>query len=51
MGTKRKRYTFRQGEIIDVEEFHDGSYGAPGEKREKREKPTKEQMQKVNAMQ
>lgn len=31
MGTKRKRYTFRQGEIIDVEEFHDGSYGAPGE--------------------
>ena len=51
MGTKRKRYIFRQGEIIDIEEFHDGNYGAPGGKREKREKPTKEQMQKVNAIQ
>ncbi len=51
MGTKRKRYIFRRGEIIDIEEFHDGNYGAPGGKREKREKPTKEQMQKVNAIQ
>lgn len=24
---KRKRYRFRQGDVIDVEEFHDGRYG------------------------
>lgn len=50
MATKRKTYKFRHGDIIDVEEFHDGNYGAPGEKRKKKEKPTKEQMQKVNSM-
>lgn len=49
MGTKRKTYRFRKGEIIDVEEFHDGRYGAPGKKREKRKKTTAEQMQIVNA--
>ena len=47
--TKRKQYRFRQGKIIEVEEYHDGKYGAPGCKREKRKKPTKEQMQAVNA--
>lgn len=46
---KRKKYTYRNEEVIDIEEFHDGRYGAPGEKRAKRAKPTKEQMQKVNA--
>ncbi len=46
---KRKRYYFRKGDIIDVEEFHDGRYGAPGHKRQKRAKPTQEQMQQVNA--
>lgn len=50
MAMKRKTYSFRQGDVIDVEEFHDGRYGAPGEKRQKRKKPTKEEMQKVNAM-
>lgn len=50
MATRRKIYTFRKGEVIDVEENHDGNYGAPGKRRMKRAKPTKEQMQKVNAM-
>lgn len=50
MAVKRKTYTFRKGNVIDVEEYHDGNYGAPGKRREKREKPTPEQMRKVNAM-
>jgi hypothetical protein len=50
MATKRKTYSFRRGDVIDVEEFHDGRYGAPGEKRQKRKKPTKEQMKMVNAL-
>lgn len=50
MGTKRKTYKFRHGDIIDTEEFHDGNYGAPGMRREKRKKPTEEQMRKVNAI-
>ena len=37
---KRKRYRFRQGDIIDVEESHDGRYGGPGTGRAKRAKPT-----------
>ena len=45
---KRKKYTFRQGEIVDVEEYHDGRYGAPGKRRAKKEKPTKEQVRAVN---
>lgn len=46
---KRKRYKFRGGDIIDIEEYHDGQYGAPGKRREKKEKPTKEQIRKINA--
>ena len=46
---KRKRYRFRQGDVIDVEEFHDGKYGGPGTGRAKRAKPTEEQMRVVNA--
>lgn len=46
---KRKIYKFRKGDIIDVEEFHDGQYGGPGKGRTPRAKPTEEQMQKVNA--
>lgn len=45
---KRKTYRLREGEIIEVEEFHDGNYGAPGRNREKKRKPTPEQMQRVN---
>lgn len=47
--TKRKQYRFRHGKIIDIEEYHDGRYGAPGCRREKKRKLTKEQMQAVNA--
>lgn len=50
MAVKRKTYRFRSGDIVDVEEFHDGDYGAPGKSRIKKKKPTKEQMQKVNAL-
>lgn len=48
--TKRKTYKFCEGKIIEVEECHDGAYGAPGKGRMKKEKPTPEQMQKVNAL-
>lgn len=50
MAVKRKTYKFRKGDIVDVEESHDGKYGAPGKGRAKKEKPTKEQMRVVNAM-
>lgn len=48
MGTIRKMYRFKN--FIEVEEYHDGRYGAPGEKRQKKKKPTPEQMEKVNQM-
>ena len=50
MAVKRKTYNLRRGEVIDVEEYHDGKYGAPGMKRSPRKKPTKEDIQKVNAL-
>lgn len=50
MATKRKQYHFRKGDIIEVEEFHDGNYGAPGHGRAKRKKPTEEQMRATNAL-
>lgn len=46
---KRKTYTYKEGVFIDVEEFHDGRYGSPGEKRMKKAKPTEGQMKRVNA--
>ena len=46
---KRKEYRFRKGKIVEVQEFHDGNYGAPGKKRIKKKKPTEEQMRQVNA--
>lgn len=48
MAIKRKTTEYRQGEIVDVEEFHDGNYGAPGKQREKKRKKTKEEIQKIN---
>ena len=48
MATKRKTYTFRKGDIVDVEENHDGRYGAPGVRRTKKSKLTEEQMQYIN---
>ena len=50
MATKRKITRLRRGDILGVEEYHDGRYGAPGMPRQKKKKPTKEDMQKVNAM-
>lgn len=50
MAVRRKTSKFRKGEIIDIEECHDGRYGAPGEKRVEKEKPTPEQMQLVNSL-
>ena len=48
MATKRKTYRYRNGDIIDIVEYHDGRYGAPGTKRAPRAKPTEEQIRKVN---
>lgn len=46
MATKRKRYIYEN--VIEVEEYHDGKYGAPGKKRDKKKKPTPDQMERVN---
>lgn len=46
----RKTYRLRKGKILEVEEYHQGNYGAPGKRRNKKEKPTKEQMQLINRM-
>lgn len=48
MAIKRKRYSYKGGDIEDIEEYHDGRYGAPGEKREKKRKATPEDIIKVN---
>lgn len=48
MAVKRNTYSFRQGEILDVEEHHDGNYGAPGRGRAKKRKATPEDMKRVN---
>ncbi len=50
MATKRKTYRFRRGDVIEVEEFHDGRYGGPGKGRMKKSKPTEEQIRKTNAL-
>lgn len=42
MGTKREEYRLRGGDILEIREFHDGRYGAPGQRREKKKKPTEE---------
>lgn len=43
---KRNMYVFKNA--IEVEEYHDGRYGAPGAKRQPKKKATKEQIEKVN---
>ena len=48
MAIKRKEYRFRKGDILDIEEYHDGKYGAPGGKRIKKRKATPEDMIRVN---
>lgn len=39
-----KQIKYRLRDAIEVEEYHDGQYGAPGQKRQKKTKPTKMQM-------
>lgn len=46
MAYKRKTYIFPNA--IEVEEYHTGRYGAPGQKRGKKEKPSPEQLEKAN---
>lgn len=48
MAIKRKEYRFRKGDILDIEEYHDGKYGDPGGKRIKKRKATPEDMNRVN---
>lgn len=43
-----KRKTYRFPNAIEVEEYHNGRYGAPGQRRQKRKKPTPEQVEKNN---
>lgn len=28
MATKRNKYIMKHGDVIDIEEYHDGNYGA-----------------------
>lgn len=39
-----KQIKYRLRDAIEIEEHHDGQYGAPGQKRQKKTKPTKMQM-------
>lgn len=45
---KRKKYTYLNGDVIDIEEHHDGRYGAPGTKRCKKRKATQEDVERIN---
>ena len=46
----RRTYRLRKGKILEVEEYHQGNYGAPGKSRSIKENLTKEQMKIVNRM-
>ena len=50
MAVKRKTTRLRGGDILEIEEYHDGNYGAPGKGRQKKKKPTKEQMAYINQL-
>ena len=50
MAVKRKTIKLRNGDILDITENHDGNHGAPGKVRQKKKKPTKEEIQKNNAI-
>lgn len=50
MAVKRKTYSFRKGDILEIEEYHPGNYGAPGKVRQKKKKPTKEQVAEINRL-
>lgn len=46
MAYRKRTYRFRNA--IEVEEYHTGRYGAPGQRRQKKKKPTPEQIEKRN---
>ena len=46
MAFEAKRYYLRNA--IEVEEYHSGRYGAPGQKRAPKKKPTPERIEKIN---
>lgn len=46
MAYKQKKYVFKNA--IEIEEYHSGKYGAPGQTRLKRKKPTPEQIEYIN---
>ena len=46
MAYKKRVYRFRNA--IEVEMYHSGRYGAPGQGRQKKQKPTPEQMERKN---
>lgn len=48
MSYKRKTYRLREGDILEVMEYHDGRYGAPGEKRRPKREATPEEIRRVN---
>lgn len=50
MATTRKTTRLRGGDILDVAEYHDGRYGAPGQPRQKKKKVTEEDIRKINAL-
>ena len=45
---KRQTYKLQKGNVLLVQEYHDGRYGAKGINRIKRRKATKEDMARVN---
>ena len=45
---KTKRVTYEFADVIEREEYLDGRYGAPGEKRSVKKKATPEQVAQVN---
>lgn len=47
-GMSYLRKTTKAGPVIDVLEYHNGRYGAPGQKREKKRKATPEEMARAN---
>ena len=50
MAIRRTTTRLRKGDIVDVLEYPEGNYGAPGQSRAKKKKPTKEQMIQVNLL-
>ena len=42
------KHTYRYPNAIEIEEFHTGKYGAPGQPRQKKRKATPEQIERIN---